>query len=86
MDPLELVPVYYPYDSIQASAIRQSLEDEGIACHIEGELQASWAGGGFLANTGRWRMRLLVPARDAPRAARMIAAGRWPSAGSPRGA
>jgi len=79
----DLLPVYYPYDSIEASAIKQQLEDEGIPCHIEGENQASWVGGGFMGNAGRWRMRLLVRAGDAERAREIVAAGRWPTSGSP---
>jgi hypothetical protein len=86
MDPQELVPVYYPADGIQAHAIKQALDAAQIACHIEGENQASWVGGGFMANAGRWRMRLLVRAMDAERARRMIEDGIWPSAGSPGGA
>ena len=79
----ELVPVYYPYDSIEAHAVKQMLEDQRIPCHIEGEHQASWTGGGFMANAGRWRMRILARATDAVRAKSLITSGIWPTAGSP---
>jgi hypothetical protein len=82
----EFVPVYCPYDTIEAYLIKQALEDEGIYTHLEGELQASLAGGGFMSNAGRWRMRLLVRADDAERARAVITARKWPTSGSPSGA
>lgn len=81
MDADEVVPVYIPLDHIEAAAIRQALDDEGIWSHLEGEQQASWIGGGFWGNTGRWRMRLLVRSADADRAKEIIETGSWPRAG-----
>jgi hypothetical protein len=53
MDPDALVPLFWPEDHLQADLLRQTLEVEGIACHLEGENQASWAGSGPAGNTGR---------------------------------
>ena len=53
MDSDDLVPLFWPEDYLQADAIRQGLEAEGIPCHLEGENLASWAGGGPLGSTGR---------------------------------
>ena len=79
MDATELVPVYWPADYLQADAIRQTLQAQGIPCHLEGENQASWAGSGLFGNTGRWRMRLLVRAVDLDRAKQIIEDGDWPT-------
>ena len=79
MDSNELVPLYWPADYLQGDAIRQALQGESIPCHLEGENQASWAGGGPFGNTGRWRMRLLVRASDLERARKIIEEGKWPT-------
>lgn len=81
----ELVPVYYPYDNIEAHAVKQMLEDDRIPCHIEGEHQASWAGGGSIVNASRRSMRILVRTANAERAKTLITAGIWPTAGAPSG-
>lgn len=75
----DLVPLYWPEDYLQADMIRQTLQAKGIPCHLEGENQASWAGGGPLGNTGRWRMRLLVRAANLDRAKQLIEEGQWPT-------
>jgi Putative prokaryotic signal transducing protein len=77
-DPDELVPVFLPEDFLQADAIRQELLSRDIFCHLEGENLAGLSGAGPFGNTGRWRMRLLVKARDFETAKAIIAQGQWP--------
>ncbi len=79
MDPQELVPIFWPEDYLQADAIRQTLVAENIPCLLEGENLASWAGGGFIGNAGRWRMRLMVRSADADRARQIIEQHDWPT-------
>lgn len=74
----QLVPVYWPYDFLEADAIRQHLESLGIACHLEGEHHASVIGAGFYGNAGRWRMRLLVRQDDADSVRKIIEEHEWP--------
>jgi len=81
MDQDELKPVYCPVDQLEASSIQQALTDQGIPSHLEGENQAAWTGGGFIGNTGRWRMRLLVRVRDLEKAREIIENGAWPTSG-----
>ena len=81
MDADDVVPVHAPVDQIEAAAIRQALDDHGIWSHLEGEHQATWAGGGMFGNAGRWRMRLLVRAADVSRVKEIIENGSWPTAG-----
>ena len=81
MDADEVVAVYEPLDQLEASAIQQALEDEGIWSHLEGENQSALAGAGFLGNAGRWRMRLLVRAGDAERVKEIIEGRKWPRSG-----
>ncbi len=78
MDPDSLVPIYWPADHLEADAIRQALEAEDIPCHIDGENLAGLASSGFFGSAGRWRMRLLVRARDADEARSIIESGDWP--------
>ena len=75
----DLVEVYVPVDQWEAHAIKQTLEDAGIYCYIDGELTSAWAGGGLLGNAGRWRMRIMVPQAYQARAKEIIDSGDWPS-------
>lgn len=79
MDPNELVPLYWPADFLQADAIRQTLEAEGVPCHIDGENLACLEGGGPFGNTARWRMRLMVRGVDLERAREILESGDWPT-------
>jgi hypothetical protein len=74
----QLVPVYWPYDFLEADAIRQHLQSLGIACHLEGEHQSSIADSGFYGNAGRWRIRLLVRQEVADRVRKVIENHEWP--------
>lgn len=59
-DPNEPVPVLTLYEPTRAEFLKNMLEDEGIACEIEGENQ-----GGL---SGALIIRLMVRAADADRA------------------
>lgn len=61
----ELVTVYTVNDPLEAEVIKNALHEEGIACEINDEHQA-----GF---TGMFEIGVLVRARDADRAHRIIA-------------
>ena len=74
----DLIAVHVPYDFMEADAIRQHLHSLNIVCHLEGENQSSMAGGGFMGNTGRWRMRILALQEDAERVRRIIEKTKWP--------
>jgi len=55
------------------------LQDQGIPCHIEGENRTVWSGSGPLGNTGRWRMKLMIKAKDAEKAEQIIDSYDWPT-------
>lgn len=59
-----LVPIYTANDATRADLIRDALENEGIACAVEGEHQA--------ALTGVVAVRLFVKAEDEARARAFI--------------
>lgn len=65
-DAQSLVEVYTVTDPVQAELIRASLQNEGIACWIEGESQAGLA--------GVLTISLRTRALDADRARRIIEA------------
>ena len=73
-----LVPIYCPADLLEGDAIRQALQHEGIACHLDGENVACLVP---FPNIGPIRLRLLVRAPDAERAKTIIeeGEGRWPT-------
>lgn len=75
MDHDDLIEVYKPFDAMEASIVKQRLESEGIACHIDGE---SVSGAVFPGNVGLSRLRLLVRDADADRARKIIEENDWP--------
>jgi hypothetical protein len=79
MDADSLIDVYWPIDFLEADAIRQALNSQGIFVHLDGENQSGQAGGGICGNAGRGRMRLLVKACDADRVMEIINHGSWPN-------
>ncbi|MBN1846906.1 MAG: DUF2007 domain-containing protein [Sedimentisphaerales bacterium] len=78
MDADELVPIYWPQDYLEASSIKQALEEKGIACHIDGENLSSLSGSGPFGSAGRWKMQLMVRSRDAQRSQELIESSDWP--------
>jgi len=73
----ELMPIYWPADLLQANAIRQTLQAEGIPCHVDGENFAGCYGAAFSSAISP--MRLLVRASDMDRAKQIIDGGDWPA-------
>lgn len=62
----ELVTVYTVSNSVEAGIIKGALEEEGVRCFVQGELQAAEAG---LAGI---EIAIQVPANEAERARKFI--------------
>ena len=78
MDPNALIPIYWPRDYLEASFIKQTLEEECIPCHIDGENITFVSGSGPFGNSGRCRMQLVVRFQDAERTKEIIESTDWP--------
>lgn len=79
-DPDAVVELWHPRDPVEAQAIKQALEDEGIPCQIDGENATAWAGGSsIIGSTNASPIRLLTLLRFRDKARAFIEAHDWPS-------
>jgi hypothetical protein len=66
MNNTQFVPVFHPYDTVQAGLVRSTLEATGILCYVNNENGSAMQLGGAGAGVGN--MTVMVPENQAKRA------------------